>query len=260
MEGTIKRLCVAGLLVSLCAYGAYKVKWQAASGIQGDVAYNIINNKVEYVHPRSDQTPLPRGLFYVRGKSDKKITTPGGKQREPLFAIQNGVVDEKPYVYSEHFNGYVRWNGTHATQYNPGRFIDPSREMAQWREQTNKQLAEAAAYKYGKTWFDIELDVDYILALSDEVERTQNEFGIYRLFNQDPKITDEDIQWEISHLEGLDRQMKSTILRNSPDASEEDIAKANGIIDGFAQKLLARARAARAADEAARESSDDDSE
>ena len=114
------------------------------------VAYNIINNQIAYVHPDAPNVRLPRGLFFVKSKENETIKTPRDNKLA-VYEMQDAAIKNAnmPYVYSKFLNDYVYWAGNQAKEYSydlsKKPFIDPSIEMAKWREDENQRLGNAYA-------------------------------------------------------------------------------------------------------------------
>lgn len=133
-----------------------QIEWRYVAEINDEVAYAVVNNKVIYIHPDVPRTPLPAGLFFLRSKENEYIATPAKVRRRAVYAINNGIIEPQPYVYSNSIEtqnpasgGYIHWdsgrNRARNIIYNRGqRFVDPSRSISKWRERENNRLASGA--------------------------------------------------------------------------------------------------------------------
>src|SRR5947209_2967308 len=89
--GAIMALSGAIFTFQAFASSSQSINWLYIPSIKDSVAYTIKNNKIAYVHPDTPDILLPKGLFYLQKKSDKKVQTPE-TERYPVFMIQNGHV------------------------------------------------------------------------------------------------------------------------------------------------------------------------
>lgn len=95
------------------------------------VAYNIINDRLEWIHPRAPNSKMPAKLFYFKSTYDRQ---------KRAAHTSNGKGPDVEWRWNKDEKAYMRNGHIYDSRKTPSEYIDPSLFAAQEKQRLIKEL------------------------------------------------------------------------------------------------------------------------